>query len=717
MNGTAPLSTPHEPLGRYALPLAGAAIFALLAGLGVLLAGWSLSPAWALPLFGLAIVLTWYCPGSALLHLLRLAGLPTLDRTALALLAGMAISTSVYGLGQSFAAGWLLGVLVAASVGLEARRLAGTGLRRPSRAQAGSALLVLALVCLPLIKMALPGVGFRAYSFTPDGGFAFPLTPLDVLFHLALAQELTHANAPQVPFLAGIPLHYHYAMDLQAAMFANLLGISPVDLTVRFLPALLTSLLALVSFCLGRQWLRSQRWGALVALLVLLGDDLSFVPYLAGTLLAPEVGWSPYFFSLSTAGMTAAVFAINPMLPALCLLLGGLLATMHYLERSERRWLVPAGLLFAALSQYKVFTWAQVLAALGLAAALLWVWGRDRRLLGLWGVTCLLSLPWLWPSYSWFAEGGANTFALSWHAWPRFPAEGQLGQFVGLMLGAEAGSWFASGVGNIEAARLALWGLVPVYLVGALGTATVGVPALLRNLYRSGEREPMRVFAAIFAVLGPLLTLTWTVTPQGYDAEGQFNNSAWFLLGAEFVLWLPAVEGLRSLVRRTRPSNQRIRVGIFVALSMLSTLLLLMGILRHSTPPLAPGAAEAVAFLQRACTAGEPVLSSQEMALPIVTLTRCRVPIAVNVFETSFARPEERQRRLAQRDGFWAQWREGHLDEGTLREYGVAYLVIENSNPGYWARPSSPAGPNDTATPLRSVFRNEQYTVMAVDLP
>ncbi|MHB1133473.1 MAG: hypothetical protein ACYC4L_13970 [Chloroflexota bacterium] len=714
MNGTASFRSSRFARASYALPLAGVAVLGLLGGLGVLLAGWSLSPAWALPLFGLAIVLTWYCPGSALLHLLRLSGLPTLDRTALALLAGMAVSTSVYGLGQALSAGWLLGVLVDASVGLEARRLAGTGLRRPSRAQAGSALLVLALVCLPLLKMALPSLGFRIYSPTADGGFSFPAL-VDVLFHLALAQELTHASAPQVPFLAGIPLHYHYAMDLQAAMFANLLSISVVDMTVRFLPALLTSLLALVSFCLGRQWLRSQRWGALVALLVLLGDDLSFVPALVGLWLAPWGGWSPSFFGSNTSALNTVVYMINPFLPALCLLLGGLLATLHYLERGQQRWLLPAGLLFGALSEYKVFTWAQVLAALGLAAGLLWVWRRDRRLLGLWLATCLLSLPWLWPMYGWLGDGAANTASLTWHAWPRFASERQMGQFLGLLLGEAVTGWFSTAVKNAEATRLALWALVPVYMVGSLGTASIGLPALARNLYRPGEREPARVFLALFAVLGPLLTLTWTVTARGYDPEGQFNNAAWFLAGAEFVLWLPAVEALRGLTRRTNPFNRPVRVGLFVTLSLITTLLLQMGLQTHRSPALQPGASELIAFFQSACTKGEPVLSSQEVALPMVALTRCRVPIAVSIYETSFARPEERQRRLAQRDTFWAEWRAGRLDEGTLREYGVAYLVVEGENARQPTPAAAAAGQSGGVINLRTVFANERYTVLAVD--
>jgi len=42
----------------------------------------------------------------------------------------------------------------------------------------------------------------------------------DVLFHIEIANELTHTVPPQAPLFAGHPLSYHYGMDLAVAMFA-----------------------------------------------------------------------------------------------------------------------------------------------------------------------------------------------------------------------------------------------------------------------------------------------------------------------------------------------------------------------------------------------------------------------------------------------------------------------------------------------------------------
>ena len=48
----------------------------------------------------------------------------------------------------------------------------------------------------------------------------------DVLFHIAIANELTHTIPPQAPHFSGHPLSYHYGMDLAVAMFAKATGLN-----------------------------------------------------------------------------------------------------------------------------------------------------------------------------------------------------------------------------------------------------------------------------------------------------------------------------------------------------------------------------------------------------------------------------------------------------------------------------------------------------------
>src|SRR5262249_39582916 len=141
----------------------------------------------------------------------------------------------------------------------------------------------------------------------------------DVPFHLSIANELTHAVPPQVPFAAGQELSYHYAMDLLAALLNRGAGLSVMDLTVRFLPTFFLTLAALSIFCFSRAWLGSGRGAALTTFLILLAEDFSFVPrLLVGRPAGGGIGcWSVDYFQVPS---TFSLYNLNPIVPALALL-------------------------------------------------------------------------------------------------------------------------------------------------------------------------------------------------------------------------------------------------------------------------------------------------------------------------------------------------------------------------------------------------------------
>ena len=127
--------------------------------------------------------------------------------------------------------------------------------------------------------MALAFLPIYYTNFTSRADGSMPLYPVpDVLFHIAIANELTHTIPPQAPLFAGHPLSYHYGMDLSVAMFAKATGLNTRDLTVRFVPTLFLVLSMLSVFCFSRNWLRSGYFGALVVFLVFFGADFSFIP-------------------------------------------------------------------------------------------------------------------------------------------------------------------------------------------------------------------------------------------------------------------------------------------------------------------------------------------------------------------------------------------------------------------------------------------------------
>ena len=125
------------------------------------------------------------------------------------------------------------------------------------------------LLRLEIIALAFLPIYYTNLTSRADGTMHVYPVP-DVLFHIAVANELTHTIPPQAPHFSGHPLAYHYAMDLVVAMFAKATGLSTVDLTVRFVPTLLLVLSMLSVFCFSRSWLGSGYFGALVVFLVFL---------------------------------------------------------------------------------------------------------------------------------------------------------------------------------------------------------------------------------------------------------------------------------------------------------------------------------------------------------------------------------------------------------------------------------------------------------------
>ena len=116
---------------------------------------------------------------------------------------------------------------------------------------------------------------------------------------------------------------------------------------------------------------------------------------------------------------------------------------------------------------------------------------------------------------------------------------------------------------------------VPIYLVGCLGLRVIGVPAILRAIFRPNRQSGLRFVLAFFVVIGLLIALTCRIVPTGL--ERAYNNSAWFLAQSKYVAWIFAVEVLQTLYRHVvargvRPSL--VATGIMagaVALSVPAT--------------------------------------------------------------------------------------------------------------------------------------------------
>jgi len=200
----------------------------------------------------------------------------------------------------------------------------------------------------------------------PDGDFLLdPLVPYDTAFHVGLTRELALGYPPQLPGVSGFPVGYHLGIDLVRAAALRWAGTDPFDAINRFDVTLgaLALVLALRAI--------TSRLGAPPAAVAfvpwtLLLTDFSFV-FAAN----PQAHW---WTDLLRGNLLLSLAAANPIVPALALALGALIALSRHLAGESRGNLgIAAGLAFA-VPFFKVFLGAHLL--LGLAVAALLARGR-----------------------------------------------------------------------------------------------------------------------------------------------------------------------------------------------------------------------------------------------------------------------------------------------------------------------------------------------------
>jgi len=661
--------------------------------------------------FVIAVILLAYVPGKLLLIVLKRT-LSPLEDVTLACFLGLIVSGLAYWLMTLAHQGrwYLLWPLSSVGIGvwlLSSKRkwlLANSaGLEPPSQTNARwsrdrSVLALAGVLALGIIALAFFPIYYTNFTSESDGTMRVYPVP-DVLFHIAIANELTHTVPPQAPHFSGHALAYHYAMDLVVAMISNTTGLSMVDLTVRFVPTLLLVLSMLSVFCFSRNWLASGYFGALVVFLVFFGEDLSFIP---GLLLGENVDWSLRYFSVPPA--VFPLFYTNPILPGLGLLFAGLLCLRLYLSEAGGGWLVLTALLFAALVEVKIFIAAQLMASLGFAAVVYLIFFRNAALIKIAACTAVLATPLVCAVFL-QNRSGANMVT-------KF----EPGLYVSQAME-------AIGMKNWSTGWIAFAGVaLPIYLIGSLGLRVVGVPALFHAIFRPNGKSALRFVFGVFVVIGILIALMFSITPAGWTFK--YNPvSGTFLIQSKYVAWIFAVEVLQSLYRWTVArgiSSALAATGIVAIAAGLSVPSTLQHFLFWRNPNHYFGAGkpfgnelqsydletlDVIDFLRKNAAPGDVVLPGDSLLAPILALTKCRVPLGYFAY-AAVARSDFMQRQTAEKK-FWAAWHQGNIQEDFLREAGVRYIVV---------RKSTDRLPGGIPAAISNVFENSEFAVFTVDL-
>jgi hypothetical protein len=651
---------------------------------------WTATTGWAFPLFLAVLFVLIYLPGRLTLRVLQLAPSP-LEGIGLSLALGLPVVTVAYwacAYGGRPRLVWSLpvaAVLVTLCPRFRFRRCGW----RPRYAHA-ALVLVAVLVLVPCVSSPL----YFQNLIRADGTRTAYLLA-DVVAHVSIASELTHAVPPQNPFLPDRPLVYHYGIHLLAAAFAAF-GLSVPDLMARFLPVLFLGFTVLGSFALARRWLGSEGWAVLAALLVISGEDFSF---LGGPHAGLSQTWASYFFEMPTV---ISLYLMNPMLPALGVLMVVLLCLERFLATEERSWLVAVLFLAPVLAVYKVFAAAHLLLGLGATAVVYAIlYRRWAAMVATAAIGCVVVPPVLAMS------AGYHGLDLALHPWPYVTdAIVRLGlrwTWVGQQaLAFQRGEYRLLPI-------LGFFGIaLPGYLVLALGARSLGIAVWFRGL-RPARGEAFRFLMAAFVLTGIVLAMIVSATAAGYPRRAFGNNACWFFVQSKYLMWLFALEPLRHL----RRGAAILAAGLLLALSLPSAVHFHVLQAQQRPSPLEPQLAEAVDFLNREVRPGETCLAREGAAQVILVWTKCHA-LALGIFPSSYLSPAALEVVTQAREEFWRRWREepNRLPDETLATWRVDYVVTELSSDG---KPAvTPAGANVTLEPR---FSNAEYAIYRVRRP
>jgi hypothetical protein len=571
-------------------------------------------------------------PGLALHRVLRLPIDP-----ALVLPLGTAITAGLYWL--SLVAGQpLLFPLVLAAVSLGIVRGGGP------RDRVGPSIRG-ALVPLGLVVILFAITVYRVHRVDATGRFLLDgelsSFAADAAFHVGVARELTVGYPPQVPGLAGFPLSYHLGADLVRAAALRWARVDPYDSLNRLDVTLFALALILTVRGAARLMGLSARAVMLSGFTVVLAD-FSFL--FAGN---PQAHW---WADLLRGNVLVSLVHANPIVPALALALGSLIALAHHGRDGRRGWLVLALLQALAVPFFKVFLGAHL--AFGLAAAA--VLRRSRPAAILCGAAALSTA---------IVVLGAGTGGVQVSIAP-LDLVNVTRETLGLPV--------LAGMG------LVTWSLL--WLFSSLGVRGLGVWPAWRGLKHG---NPSVSALAALALSGWPLGLLFKVAPPDAVAHQKAINDAAFLLEqAGPLLWLFALASLDRLAERR--SWGAALAALAVAVSLPSTAQFVAKKAMQAPHPIPAATLHAMRTLAEATVPGEVVLqrpSALYPAAPVVFIGR-RVPYDRFIsYLTQFAPRAALEERQAEVHRFFEEVTNPAEAAAIARALGTRYLCLYPHDP------------------------------------
>jgi hypothetical protein len=516
-------------------------------------------------------------PGLGLQRLARVA----VDR-ALVLPLGTAAAAAAYWVAMAAGAPWLFLAVVAV---LDA---AAVWRRQPRRAAAGPSLSG-AVPAATAIVMVLAVTQYPGNRVGPTGDFLLdPLVPYDTAFHVGLTRELAFAYPPQVPGVSGFPLGYHLGLDLVRAAALRFAGVDPYHAIARF-DVTLGALALVLALRAATAAIGAPALAVALVPWTLLATDFSYA-FAAN----PQAHW---WTDLLRGNLLISLAVSNPIVPALALALGVLIALARHQAGEGRGWLALAALGAAAVPFFKVFLGAHLL--LGLALATPAGRFRDLRTLAAVAFPCALATAAL------VLGQGGQTLDVSLSP---FDLVRETREMLGLS--------------PLAGAALAAWTVA--WLAASLGVRLVGVPAAVRALRSAATAARVLAVMALFA--WPLGLAFRVSAPATVEGQKPFNDVYVLIEQGGPLLWIFTAVALAHLAGRG--VRAAAVLGTAALLSLPATAQFVLKKAALAPDPLPAGIVRAMQALQAQSDPGDVVLQrpGARYPPPPVVLAGRRVP-------------------------------------------------------------------------------------------
>jgi MFS family permease len=408
-----------------------------------------------------------------------------------------------------------------------------------------------ALVIL-LVLSVLSIDNYRNGLIQEDGSRVVNMRYYDGYVRNAVVYELSHSIPPEMPFAAGLPLSYHYGMDLFIVIFHRTFDLDLFDLIHRFTLTFFFLLFLSSVYLLARRLSGSDQVALLAAFLAVFSSGgLAYIAtYLLGIDQWGNLFYSFYFFHF---------LGINSLLPGAAVLLTAFFSLGQYLESRSSAWLGLTVLLFALSLEFKMFFLGPIFGTLLLGSILASLFRKDHALWKVFLGTGLLALPFLAFSYITNLNGPRYTFNFQFVDWIRFSLQGL--EFTTLQR--TWGDLIHRNIWQLRTVAVVLPVLI-LFFAGSFGLSGLALTRMARDLFAFRRSSLLRVLVILFFIGCVVFYFSVNVKLDGRDRN--VTSIYVFLLGMIVLTLCWSEVLLRFLARR----KKALRIMLLILVILLS---------------------------------------------------------------------------------------------------------------------------------------------------